>query len=374
MSVSSTTNRVSYAGNGTTTVFSFPFYFLTTGDLAVLTIDAAGTVVTKVITTDYTVTGTQAVNGTFPSGGSVTMGTAPPSGTSLSIVRVPAQTQASTWLDGDPDPATVKETAFDKLTLLAQRLSDRVSRALRLSEGYVASFNTTLPTILTPGASICINGTGDGLILGPTQADIANAEANALAAAASATAAAGSASSASSAAASAAATATAAVTATLTAAVAASATAASGSATAAAGSASSASSAATAASASAAAASTSAASISKVVFGSSNTPQTVTASGGIICLHAAWQTSFIIGSPGAVTVTASSPVSSGLNDADEMLIIGTDDTKTVTMNPGTTLHIAGPIVMGLDTVLCLAWNAGNSYWIEKYRTGDKGSP
>jgi hypothetical protein len=33
MSVSTTTNRVAFAGNGVTTAFSFPYYFQAQGDL-----------------------------------------------------------------------------------------------------------------------------------------------------------------------------------------------------------------------------------------------------------------------------------------------------------------------------------------------------
>jgi hypothetical protein len=42
MTISTTTSRISYNGNGVTTVFSFPYRFLTNGDLVVLSVSAAG--------------------------------------------------------------------------------------------------------------------------------------------------------------------------------------------------------------------------------------------------------------------------------------------------------------------------------------------
>ena len=164
MTVSSTTNRVTYAGNGATTVFAFPYFFVGASDLLVTkTIVATGAITTTVITTDYTVSGTQAANLTFPSGGSVTMIVAPATGTTLSIVRVPAQTQATHWVDNDPDSAAVKELAFDKLTLLVQRLADLVSRSLSLKDGYANSFDPTLPPIIPASAYLASNSLGTAL-------------------------------------------------------------------------------------------------------------------------------------------------------------------------------------------------------------------
>ena len=66
MTISSTTNRVSYTGNGVTTEFAFAYKFLVNTDLKVYNDGALQT-----ITTDYTVTGAGE-----ESGGTVTFGTA----------------------------------------------------------------------------------------------------------------------------------------------------------------------------------------------------------------------------------------------------------------------------------------------------------
>jgi hypothetical protein len=57
MSLSSTTNRISYSGNGSTTAFSFPYYFLEAGDLKVVLVSSAGAETVQTLTTHYTVTG-----------------------------------------------------------------------------------------------------------------------------------------------------------------------------------------------------------------------------------------------------------------------------------------------------------------------------
>lgn len=163
MSVSSTTNRVPFAGDGSSVSFAFPYYFLAKADLLVQTIDADGVIVTKTLNTDYTITATAAANGTYPSGGTVVFGAAPATGLTVSIVRDPSRTQGTSWVDGDPDPASVKETAFDKLTLLVQRLFDLAGRSIRLPDGFSASFSTELPSVIPAAAFLKSNADGTGL-------------------------------------------------------------------------------------------------------------------------------------------------------------------------------------------------------------------
>jgi hypothetical protein len=182
--LSSTTNRVSYSGNGTSTVFSFPYYFLNKSDLVIVLRASDGTETTKVLTTDYTVTGDG-----VSSGGSVTMLSAPASGTTLSIYRDPTQTQTNDLTQNGSYPAETVEAEFDKLTMLAQRSKDRLDRAVTLSEGYAGSFNPKLPNVLTPDCVIQVSADGTKMSMGPTANAVAMAQTNALAAAASASAA-----------------------------------------------------------------------------------------------------------------------------------------------------------------------------------------
>lgn len=193
MTLSSTQNRVSYAGNGVTTAFSFPYLFLQDADLVVIQrVDSTGVETVKTLTTHYTVTGEG-----NPGGGTVTMLVAPPTGQTLVIYRDPAITQDLDLVENDPMPAEEIEQRFDKLTMIAQRLEDRASRTVELSDGFSDPFDTTLPALLTADTTLKINATADGFDLGPTVSDIQNAAAEAAAAAASAAAASASASAAS---------------------------------------------------------------------------------------------------------------------------------------------------------------------------------
>lgn len=142
MTVSTTINRLQYAGNGVAVEFSFPYYFLDDADLTViLSVDATGVETTQVITTDYTVSGAG-----DPAGGSVTMVTAPASGETLTIIRDPATTQSLDLVDNDPQPAEELEKALDRVTMIAQRTRELAERTIGLAESDAAS-SLTLPAV-----------------------------------------------------------------------------------------------------------------------------------------------------------------------------------------------------------------------------------
>lgn len=124
MTVNTVEIRKTYNGNGITDAFATP-YFLADADLAVY-VDG----ILQTITTDYTVAGAG-----IPAGGTVTFVTPPPTGTAnVIIIRDPALTQLTDWVENDANGAEVKETAFDKLTMIAQRQQDKFERCLRLQD------------------------------------------------------------------------------------------------------------------------------------------------------------------------------------------------------------------------------------------------
>ncbi len=143
MTVSTTTARVSYAGNGSTVTFNVGFYFLADSHLKVTLRAADGTETVKTLTTDYTVSG--AGN---PSGGSITLGTAPASGVTVVVTRNVPQTQLVDYQPNDPFPATTHEQALDQLTMEVQQLQEQVTRAIKLS-----TTNTMTSTEFTVGAT-----------------------------------------------------------------------------------------------------------------------------------------------------------------------------------------------------------------------------
>lgn len=152
MTVSTTTSRVEHAGNGSTTAFAVPFYFLANADLKVY---KAG--VLQTITTHYTVSG--AGN---PAGGTVTFVSAPAAGQTVVILRDPALTQTTDYVANDPFPAESHERALDRLTMIAQRNRELGDRSFRLPDGDTSGASTVLPS---PEANTVVSWNSQGTAL-----------------------------------------------------------------------------------------------------------------------------------------------------------------------------------------------------------------
>jgi len=144
MTVSSTTTKNSYSGNGSTTVFAYGFKVFDEDDLTViLRTDATGTETVQSITTNYTVSGVGNA-----SGGNVTFVTAPASGITVVIRRASPLTQTTDYTPNDPFPAASHEDALDNLTFIAQQQQEELDRAIKLSRT-----NTMTSTEFTVGAT-----------------------------------------------------------------------------------------------------------------------------------------------------------------------------------------------------------------------------
>lgn len=141
MTVSTTTSRADYTGNGVTTAFSVPFYFLDNSHLLVLrTVISTGVSTTLVLSSDYTVTGA-GVSG----GGTVTCTVAPTAAQKISILRNVPLTQLTAYVPNDPFPAASHERALDQLTMEMQQVNELVSRAITLPAA-TTGISTSLPT------------------------------------------------------------------------------------------------------------------------------------------------------------------------------------------------------------------------------------
>ncbi|MCH7692827.1 MAG: hypothetical protein IIC54_00275 [Proteobacteria bacterium] len=196
MTVSSTQSRKDYAGDGATTQFTVPYFFIENADVVATLRSTGGTETTWTEGTEYTLTG--AGN---PSGGTLTAvstGTdyTPQSGETLVIKRKEQFTQPSDFAVAGALPSETIEEGYDRAVMLAQQLSEDLGRTARLAE---TSPTTSVLVIPEPEADkvLAWNSTGDNLANGPTVAQITQASTKADQAAASATAAAASASSAS---------------------------------------------------------------------------------------------------------------------------------------------------------------------------------
>jgi hypothetical protein len=145
MTISSTTVRNSYSGDGSTTTFSYTFKIFQDSDIQVIIRSANGTETTKTITTHYTVTG--AGNS---GGGSVifTSGNIPTSTETVVLRRNIPQTQSIDYIANDPFPAESHEEGLDRATMAIQQLQEEVTRSLKLSKT-----NTMTSTEFTVGAS-----------------------------------------------------------------------------------------------------------------------------------------------------------------------------------------------------------------------------
>ena len=145
MTVSSTTVKNSYSGNGSTTVFAYTFKIFADSDLQVIIRSSTGTETTKTITTHYTVSGAGDA-----SGGNVTFtsGNTPASGETVVIRRAVPQTQAIDYIANDPFPAETHEEGLDRATMTTQQVQEELDRSIKLSRT-----NTMTSTEFTVGAT-----------------------------------------------------------------------------------------------------------------------------------------------------------------------------------------------------------------------------
>ena len=130
MTISSTTVKNSYSGDGSTTAFSYTFKIFADSDLQVIIRDASATETVKTITTHYTVSGAGDANG-----GSVTFtsGNIPASGETVVLRRAVPQTQAIDYIANDPFPAESHEEGLDRAMMTLQQVQEEVDRSIKLS-------------------------------------------------------------------------------------------------------------------------------------------------------------------------------------------------------------------------------------------------
>tara|TARA_A100001391_G_scaffold183587_2_gene150907 strand:+ start:6644 stop:8044 length:1401 start_codon:yes stop_codon:yes gene_type:complete len=159
MTVSTTTNRASYSGNGSTAAFAYGFKIFADADLTVIIRSSAGVETTKTLTTHYTVSGA----GT-DSGGNVTFttGNIPASGETVVILRKLTLTQGTDYVANDPFPAESHEDALDRLTMIAQQHDEAIGRALKVSQtNVIATSEFTTSASDRANKLLSFDGSGD---------------------------------------------------------------------------------------------------------------------------------------------------------------------------------------------------------------------
>jgi hypothetical protein len=154
MTITSTTSRVDYVGNGVTTAFAVPFAFFGASELAVIQrVIATGVETTLALSTHYTVSGGNGTTGT------VTAVTAPASTVQWTILRATARTQEVDYQSNDPFPAETHERALDRLTAIAQEVERDAARAVRVAPTDAGT--VTLPSsVARAGLYLAFDGAG----------------------------------------------------------------------------------------------------------------------------------------------------------------------------------------------------------------------
>lgn len=141
MTINTTTNRVSYEGDGVTTAFAVPFAFFGSDELEVVErVTATGAETLKMLTSDYTVED----GGGAP--GTVIANAAPPASVSWTIIRNTKRSQEIDYTDNDPFPAETHESGLDRATMIAQDSISDIDRALKFAKTDSGSLEPTLPS------------------------------------------------------------------------------------------------------------------------------------------------------------------------------------------------------------------------------------
>ena len=145
MTISSTTVKNSYLGNGTLDTFNYTFKIFADSDLQVIIRSSLGTETVKTLTTHYTVTGAGSA-----SGGTIvfTAGNIPTATETVVIRRAVPQTQAIDYIANDPFPAESHEEGLDRSMMAIQQIQEEVDRSIKISRT-----NTMSSTEFTVGAS-----------------------------------------------------------------------------------------------------------------------------------------------------------------------------------------------------------------------------
>tara|TARA_Y100001938_G_scaffold117394_1_gene161894 strand:- start:433 stop:2643 length:2211 start_codon:yes stop_codon:yes gene_type:complete len=132
MTVSTTTIKNSYSGNGSATAFNYTFKIFASSELKVyIRTTATGAETLKTVTTHYTVSGIGDTGG-----GTVTFtsGNVPTSAQQVILVRDTPLTQSTDYVENDPFPASSHEDALDKLTHQMQEQQEELDRSFKVSK------------------------------------------------------------------------------------------------------------------------------------------------------------------------------------------------------------------------------------------------
>lgn len=145
MTVSTSTNKISYTISSSTNSFAFNFPIFSTGDLRVIRVSSAGVETVLTLSTHYSVSAATNPNDPtpWPNGGTVTTVSSYSDG-QIIIKRELAFTQGTSLPASGSFPSKNVEAASDRAVMLLQQLNEQVARAFVLAESDTT--NPVLPT------------------------------------------------------------------------------------------------------------------------------------------------------------------------------------------------------------------------------------
>lgn len=187
MTVSTTTAKVTYTGNGATVAFPTTFPFYDTTDLQVIErVIATGVETVKTLTTHYTVSGGLGLTGT------VTAVVAPSSLVKWTIKRATPLTQDIDYVENDPFPAATHEEGLDRGVMRDQELDEVIDRSLKFPATDSTALSTELPSSVTRATKVlAFDATGAAIASTKTLAEFESSADDAAASAAASAASAG---------------------------------------------------------------------------------------------------------------------------------------------------------------------------------------
>ena len=150
MTVSSSTSKTLYTGNGALKVYPYTFRILDESEIRVTVDDIDST-----ITTDYTVSGVGDA-----AGGNITFIVAPVNLSSIVLIRNMGFLQETDLQENDSLPAETLETSLDRSTMEAQQIKEQQDRALTISEDQTSS--TVVPDFVANNY-LKVNGAGNAV-------------------------------------------------------------------------------------------------------------------------------------------------------------------------------------------------------------------
>lgn len=143
MTITNTTRRIAYTGDGSTVSLPIPFVWINDADISVVsTVITTGVSTTLTISTHYTLSGGNFANGTLTV---VDPATDFPATVRWTIVRTTPAAQPQDYTTNDPFSAESHEQGLDRAAMRDAEQNDDFDRSLRYPADDPATLNSVLP-------------------------------------------------------------------------------------------------------------------------------------------------------------------------------------------------------------------------------------